>query len=549
MFKLFRLFQVLHIIGKHRLDVLLPNEPVLLPLRFLLRALPSSWFKDSAPHPESSFKDALVELGPLFIKLGQMLSTRPDLLPQGLIVELEKLQDRVPPFDDDVARLIIESELKQPVDTLFARFDHHVLASASIAQVHSAALHSGEEVVIKIVRPGIEKTIRNDIAILLSLTRWLETFFPDLRRFHPHNIALTYSNILLDELDLGLEASNAARFRRNHKHSKYIYFPEIHWDYCTRRVMVQERIYGVPLTDTATLVKQGIDLDVLSERGVEIFFSQVFNYNFFHADMHPGNIFVDVSRPDDPRYIAIDCAIAGSLSAQDQSFLAHSLYSFLQQDYNAIAQNMCDHGWVPEDTSVHELAHAMQRAAEPIFERPLNQIDFGPVLLRFYSLARRFHLEAKPQFTLLQKTVLHIEGLGRQLNPALDIWKVGRPLMEKWMKDQLGPKKLLRQFKQNAPTLLHELPELPMLIHKTLKEIRGQNYQQRQWMKQQRTLENRRRKDIAFVLAGLILIGLAFSPTASVLEAWPLLAQPDRWLAGSGMALILLRFLMGGRQN
>lgn len=548
MFKLLRLFQVLHIIGKHRLDALLPQEPLLAPLRFFLRALPSAWFQEGDPHLESRLKDALVELGPLFIKLGQMLSTRPDLLPEGLILELEKLQDRVPPFDDDAARLIIESELKQPVDTLFARFDRHVMASASIAQVHSAALHSGQEVVIKIVRPGIEKIIHNDIAILLTLTRWLETFFPDLRRFHPHNIARTYSDILLEELDLGLEASNATRFRRNHKHSKYIYFPEIYWDYSTRRVMVQERIYGVPLTDTATLVKHGIDLDVLSERGVEIFFSQVFNYNFFHADMHPGNIFVDVSQPDDPRYIAIDCAIAGSLSAQDQSFLAHSLYSFLQQDYDAIAQNMCDHGWVPEDTSVHELAHAMQRAAEPIFERPLNQIDFGPVLLRFYSLARRFHLEAKPQFTLLQKTVLHIEGLGRQLNPALDIWKIGRPLMEKWMKDQLGPKKLLRQFKQNAPTLLHELPELPMLIHKTLKEIRDQNYQQRQWMKQQRALENRRRKDLAFVLSGLVLIGLAFSPGKVLLEPLQIVA-PDLWLVGSGMALILLRFLMGGRQH
>jgi len=422
------------------------------------------------------------------------------------------------------------------------------MASASIAQVHSAALHTGEEVVVKIVRPGIEKVIRSDLALLFTLTHWIETFFPDLRRFHPHSIVITYSNIVLDELDLGLEASNAARFRRNHKHAKYIYFPDIYWQYCTSRIMVQERIYGVPLTDVATLIKHRVDLDKLSEHGVQIFFSQVFNHNFFHADMHPGNIFVDIRNPDDPSYIAIDCAIAGSLSTQDQSFLAHSLYSFLQQDYQAIAQNMCDHGWVPEDTSVHEFAHALQRAAEPIFERPLNQIDFGPVLLRFYSLARRFHLEAKPQFTLLQKTVLHIEGLGRQLNPALDIWKIGRPLMEKWMKDQLGPKKLIQQIRQNAPALLHELPELPMLIHKTLKEIRDQNYQQRKWMKQQRAIENRRRTDMAFLVAGLIIIGLAFTPTLAFLE--PLqLTSPDPKLAAAGMALILLRYFLGGRNT
>lgn len=548
MSKLIRIIHVLHIIGKHRLDELLPHESFFLPLRIFLRLLPSSWFRQADPHLESRLKDVLVELGPLFIKLGQMLSTRPDLLPQGLILELEKLQDRVPPFDDDVARALIESELKQPISTLFARFDRHAMASASIAQVHSAALHTGEEVVVKIVRPGIEKVIRSDLALLFTLTHWIETFFPGLRRFHPHSIVITYSNIVLDELDLGLEASNAARFRRNHKHAKYIYFPDIYWQYCTSRIMVQERIYGVPLTDVATLIKHRVDLDKLSEHGVQVFFSQVFNHNFFHADMHPGNIFVDIRNPDDPSYIAIDCAIAGSLSTQDQSFLAHSLYSFLQQDYQAIAQNMCDHGWVPEDTSVHEFAHALQRAAEPIFERPLNQIDFGPVLLRFYSLARRFHLEAKPQFTLLQKTVLHIEGLGRQLNPALDIWKIGRPLMEKWMKDQLGPKKLLQQIRQNAPALLHELPELPMLIHKTLKEIRDQNYQQRKWMKQQRAIENRRRTDMAFLVAGLIIIGLAFTPTLAFLE--PLqLTSPDPKLAAAGMALILLRYFLGGRNT
>ena len=548
MFTLFRIFQVIHIVGKHRLDALLPRGPLFLPARILLRLIPSSWFNQGDPHFESRLRDTLIELGPLFIKLGQMLSTRPDILPPGLIMELEKLQDRVPPFGEQEAIQIIEEELKKPISELFEKFDVTPMASASIAQVHSAELANGKKVVVKVVRPHIEKTVRRDLAVLLMLTRWAENLLTPLRRFHPHHIIVSYHDILLDEMDLAVEASNTARFRRNHKESELLYFPEVIWDYCTSKVMVQERIYGVPVSDVATLIKNNVDMDVLSERGVKLFFSQVFNDNFFHADMHPGNIFVDISDPDKPSYIAIDCAIAGSLSQQDQSFLAHNLYALLQQDYEAISKSMRENGWVPDDTDIHDLSRSLQRSIEPIFEQPLDQIDFGPVLIRFYSLARRFNLEAKPQFILLEKTVLHIEGLGRQLNPQLDIWSIGRPLMEKWVKAQLGPEKFFKKFQQDAPALLRDLPDVPRLIHTTLKELGDQNKQYRKLMKQQRKMENRRRADMAFLLLGLIAIGFALSPS---LPDFELLHQsPGRlWLACSGVGLIILRYFIGGRNT
>lgn len=548
MFTLFRIFQVIHVVGKHRLDALLPPGLVFLPARLLLRLIPSAWFSRGDPHLESRLRDTLIELGPLFIKLGQMLSTRPDVLPTGLILELEKLQDRVPPFGEQEAIRIIEDDLKKPVTELFARFDVTPMASASIAQVHSAQLANGMEVVVKVVRPNIEKTVRRDLAVLRLITGWAENLIPPLRRFHPHRIIINYHDILIDEMDLAVEASNTARFRRNHKNSELLYFPEVQWDYCTSKVMVQERIYGVPVSDVATLIKHNVNLDILSERGVVLFFSQVFNDNFFHADMHPGNIFVDISDPENPSYIAIDCAIAGSLSEDDQSFLAHNLYALLQQDYEAISKSMRDHGWVPEDTDIHDLSRSLQRAIEPIFEQPLDQIDFGPVLVRFYTMARRFDLEAKPQFILLEKTVLHIEGLGRQLNPHLDIWSVGRPLMEKWVKAQLGPEKILKKFQQDAPALLRDIPEIPQLIHNTLKELGDQNRQYRKLMKQQKSLENRRRADMAFVSLGLLAIGFALWPS---LPAMTQLALPpsNMWLASGGASLILLRFFLGGRNT
>ena len=548
MFKLFRIFQVIHIVGKHRLDGLLPREPIFLPLRFILRLIPSSWFNSGDPHLESRLRDTLVELGPLFVKLGQMLSTRPDILPAGLILELEKLQDRVPPFGEQEAIDIIERELGKPISALFEQFDATPMASASIAQVHAAELANGEKVVVKVVRPNIEKTVRRDLAVLLMLTRLAENIIPPLRRFHPHSVIVNYHDILLDEMDLSIEASNTARFRRNLKKTGFLYIPEVHWNYCTSKVMVQERIFGVPVTDVATLIKNNVDMDKLSKRGVQIFFSQVFDDNFFHADMHPGNIFVDITDPDNPSYISIDCAIAGSLSQQDQSFLAHNVYAFLQQDYEAIALSMCKHGWVPEDTDIHEFARALQRTAEPVFEQPLDQIDFGPVLVRLYSLARRFSLEAKPQFILLEKTVLHIEGLGRQLNPQLDIWNIGRPLMEKWMKEQLGPEKILKKIQQDAPGLLQSLPEIPQLIHNSLQELGDQNKQYRRLMKQQRKMENRRRADTAFLWLGLIAIGFALSPTLPNLEH--LQQSPShQWLAIAGVSVITLRYFLGGRNT
>ena len=467
-----RLWKILYIFTRYRLDDLLPTEQFPLPLRIALWLAP--WRLAPVPKKLSRgerLRLALETLGPIFVKFGQILSTRPDLIPDDIVSELVKLQDDVPPFSSDIAIRLIESELGEKVDTLFAQFDATPMASASIAQVHPATLHDGTEVVVKVVRPGINKTINRDMILLDQMARLIEKYSSEGRRLKPVEIVEDYSNTIHAELNLAIEASNATQLRRNFEGSDLIYVPEVYWDFTRTSVMVSERIYGIPVADLDALKAQNTNMKVLAERGVEIFFTQVFRDSFFHADMHPGNIFVAHGSPEKPKYIAIDCGIVGTLTEQDQHYLARNLLAFFNQDYHQVAQLHIDSGWVPSNTKVNELESAIRSVCEPIFEKPIAEISFGQVLLQLFSVARRFSMEVQPQLVLLQKTLLNIEGLGRQLYPQLDLWNTAKPYMERWIKDRYGPKGALRELKRQLPIWIEKGPQIPGLIHSSLSKL------------------------------------------------------------------------------
>ena len=389
-------------------------------------------------------RKAIEQLGPIFVKFGQILSTRRDLLADDLADELKNLQDQVPAFSSKSAIQIIESSLNLSVKDAFLQFEEQPMASASIAQVHAAQLQSGQDVVVKVIRPDIEKTIRIDIALMLVMARLLEKYWADGKRLHPVDVVKDYQTTILDELDLQREAANTSQLKRNFSESNLIYIPEIYWDYTAQHVLVMERIYGVPIADVAQLHKADVDLKLLAERGVEIFFTQVFRDSFFHADMHPGNIFVDINNPRDPRYIAIDCGIVGSLDQEDQNYLARNLLAFFNRDYRQVAKLHVSSGWVPAHTRVNEFEAAIRTVCEPIFEKPLKDISFGQFLVRLFQTARRFDMEVQPQLVLLQKTLLNIEGLGRQLYPELDLWSTAHPYLENWMRERIAPPNLFK---------------------------------------------------------------------------------------------------------
>ncbi len=467
-----RLWKILYIFTRYRLDDLLPTEQFPLPLRIALWLAP--WRLAPVPKKLSRgerLRLALETLGPIFVKFGQILSTRPDLIPDDIVSELVKLQDDVPPFSSDIAIRLIESELGEKVDTLFAQFDATPMASASIAQVHPATLHDGTEVVVKVVRPGINKTIDRDMILLDQMARLVEKYSSEGRRLKPVEVVEDYSNTIHAELNLAIEASNATQLRRNFEGSDLIYVPEVYWDFTRTSVMVSERIYGIPVADLDALKAQNTNMKVLAERGVEIFFTQVFRDSFFHADMHPGNIFVAHGSPEKPKYIAIDCGIVGTLTEQDQHYLARNLLAFFNQDYHQVAQLHIDSGWVPSNTKVNELESAIRSVCEPIFEKPIAEISFGQVLLQLFSVARRFSMEVQPQLVLLQKTLLNIEGLGRQLYPQLDLWNTAKPYMERWIKDRYGPKGALRELKRQLPIWIEKGPQIPGLIHSSLSKL------------------------------------------------------------------------------
>ncbi len=463
--QLLRLLHISWILVKHGLDEIILATHLFRPVRFLRYLAPWHALTRRAPRGVR-IRQALEELGPIFVKFGQILSTRQDLLPDDIASELSKLQDQVPPFSGKHARTLIEQALRQPIEDCFTQLDETPLASASIAQVHAARLMSGENVVVKVVRPDIEPVIRRDVSLLHYIAGLAEHFWRDGKRLRPREVVSEFEKTIYDELDLLREAANASQLGRNFKASQDLYVPEIYWPLCRRNVMVMERIYGIPVGNIDALRKANIDLKVLSERGVEIFFTQVFRHNFFHADMHPGNIFV----APDGQYMAVDFGIMGALSAEDQHYLAENFLAFFQRDYRRVAVLHVESEWVPRGTRVDEFEAAIRTVCEPIFERPLKEISFGHLLLRLFQTARRFDMEVQPQLVLLQKTLLNIEGLGRQLYPDLDLWQTAKPFLERWTAEQVGPRALFRKIREDLPLWSERLPELPELLHKSLSQ-------------------------------------------------------------------------------
>nr|WP_251068125.1 ubiquinone biosynthesis regulatory protein kinase UbiB [Marinobacter sp. C7] len=510
-----RLFRIAWVFCRYRLDTFLPIAELPGPLKVFFLLAPWHLF----PQPKLSRGDrlrlALEELGPVFVKFGQILSTRRDLLPDDMAESLKQLQDRVPPFPSNTARDIIEASLGKPVSELFAEFSPDPMASASVAQVHAATLPNGQKVVVKVLRPGIEKVIHQDLALMYLMAGLLEKYWSEGKRLHPVDVVADYDSTIHDELDLQREAANASQLRRNFENSSLIYIPFIDWDYTRKSVMVMERIHGIPIADVPALKSAGVNMKVLAEKGVEIFFTQVFRDSFFHADMHPGNIFVDVSNPADPRYIAIDFGIVGTLAPDDQSYLARNLLAFFRRDYRQVAQLHIQSGWVPPDTRVNEFEAAIRTVCEPIFERPLKDISFGHFLLRLFQTARRFNMEVQPQLVLLQKTLLNVEGLGRQLYPELDLWSTAQPFLEDWMRKRIGPSGLLKSLQSHLPSWLEQSPEMPQLIHDALLQMRHagpteqQNRDTLELLRQQqaRTERRWRRAGLAAVLVVTAAIG------------------------------------------
>jgi len=464
-----RFVRVIWIVSRYRLDALIDAEQLQhtqIPRRYLwlLRLSPARLLPIGDEPRGRRLLLALEKLGPVFIKFGQLLSTRRDLIPLDIADELANLQDHVPPFPGEVAAAMVEAALEQPISEAFHEFDTRPLASASVAQVHAATLPGGEQVVVKVVRPDIAEIIQADIALLHRLAALLEDSFPDARRLHLRQVVRDYEQTIMAELDMLKEADNTAQLRSNFAGSELLYVPRVHWQLCRSNVLVLERIYGVPISDIDELKSRGTNMRLLAERGVETFFTQVFVHNFFHADMHPGNIFVDVTDPDDPHYIAVDCAIIGTLTGEDQDYLARNLLAFFNQDYAEVARLHLESGWIPADTDAAEFERVIRRVCEPIFAKPLNEISFGQFLVTLFETASDFNMEIQPQLVLLQKTLLYIEGLGRELYPELDLWETAKPFMESWMAERVGPTAALREFAERVPEIMAQLPRLPGLV-------------------------------------------------------------------------------------
>lgn len=472
--QLVRLLHINTILARNGLDQVIVSIRLFSPFRFIVYLNPWNWFRREKLTRGEALRKTLEELGPIFIKFGQALSTRPDILPPDIASELCKLQDNVPPFASDKALAIFELAFGQSAYDVFAEFDPVPLASASMAQVHAARLKSGEEVVVKILRPNMRKIIEKDLSIMHTIASFADRYWSESKRLRPKEIVQEFEHNLLDELDLQREAANAAQLRRNFNKSPLLYIPEVFWDYTRENIMVMERIHGIPVSDINRLKEQGVDIKKLAERGVEIFFTQVFRDCFFHADMHPGNIFVSPMHPQNPQYICIDFGIIGTLSESDKRYLAENLYAFFNRDYRRVAALHVESGWVARDTRIEEFESAIRTVCEPIFEKPLKDISFAQVVLRLFQVARRFQMEVQPQLVLLQKTLLAIEGLGRQLYPELDLWATAKPFLEKWLKEQIGPRAFLKQLRENLPFLSEQLPHMPRLVYEVLQLTKEQ---------------------------------------------------------------------------
>ena len=472
-----RLLQIARIAARHRLDAVASADALAasdIPhgVRWALRAWPGRWLPAPRRPPAVRLRLALEALGPVFIKFGQLLSTRRDMLPPDYAEELAKLQDHVPPFPGEEARALVEAALGADFRARVQRFDIEPLASASIAQVHGAALTDGSEVVAKVVRPDIEGTMRADLEVLARLAGWIDRHIAASRRLRLPEVAADYAGTVLKELDMLQEAANTQRLRQNFAGSNLLYVPRVHHDLTRPNLLVLERIKGVPVSQVETLKAQGTDLALLARRGVETFFTQVFVHNFFHADMHPGNIFVDVQNPKDPHYIALDCAIIGQLSERDQDYLARNLLAFFNRDYRQVARLHLESGWVPQRTDEAEFERVIREVCDPIFAKPLTEISFGNFLVDLFRTAAEFNMEIQPQLVLLQKTLLYVEGVGRQLYPQLDLWETAKPFMERWMRERVGPLAAMRRFAERAPDVFEQLPRLPELIADTGRTLR-----------------------------------------------------------------------------
>jgi ubiquinone biosynthesis protein len=542
---LLRLLYINVVLVRHGLDEAILATHLFRPVRFLIYLSPFYWLRREVLPRGARIRRTLEDLGPIFVKFGQILSTRRDILPDDVAEELAKLQDRVPPFPGSQARAIVEKAYGQSLDKVFEHFDETPLASASIAQVHAARLKDGREVVVKVVRPEIERTIHRDVELLRTVATLAERYWSEGPRLRPREVVREYEKTIFDELDLLREAANASQLRRNFQDSPLLYVPEVYWPYTRDNVMVMERISGVPISEIAELKRRDVDMKRLSAMGVEIFFAQVFRDNFFHADMHPGNIFVCDEDPANPQYIAVDFGIVGTLSPSDQRYLAENFLAFFNRDYRRVAELHVESGWVPRETRIDEFEAAIRTVSEPIFQRPLKEISFGYFLLRLFQTARRFNMEVQPQLVLLQKTLLNIEGLGRQLDPDLDLWQTAKPYLERWMSEHVGPRAFLNNLRANLPLWAERLPALPTLLHDTLQRTEEGRIQL-EWRSRQ--LEQLRREmhqanrrtyvaivGAALILSAAALIGLEAAALGELAGA-PLLA----WVAGGLGAVILL---------
>jgi ubiquinone biosynthesis protein len=513
-----RLFELWRIAAHYRLDTLFPAEELPVKAQHALGVIkmhPAAWSSREKKNP-LKLKEALEDMGPLAIKLGQLLSTRRDLIPPEVLSQLVLLQDRVKPYDTQLAKQRIQESLKADVGTLFARFDEQPLAAASIAQVHTAALHDGREVVIKVTRPDIHNQILRDFEILAWLGNWLENRLEAARALHLSEIIQDYRQIILNELDLSLEADNTRRMRHYFTGSSMMYVPEVYMD--SKDVMVAERITGVPISDIATFDRLGMDRADLAEKGLTIFFTQVFRDNFFHADMHPGNVFVETINPSNPRFIALDCAIMGELSKHDQMTVARMLLAVMNSNFMQLIQIVHQAGWIPPGTDQDALSREMRRTVGPMVSKPMDQLDFAGILIQVMDIARRFHLEIPPQLMLLLKTLVHVEGLGTDLYPQLDIWKLAKPILTEWVKANMNPVKNIKEIGQQIPDLLLGAQDLPTLLIDSLNGLKNQSAWQDKQLReiQQMRLQMQQQQRRSWMFGSTMLIML----TIAIISPW-----------------------------
>lgn len=532
--RLYRLAHINFVLAKHGVDEVILDSHILSAFRFLTYLNPWNWVRGEKHTRGERVRLALTELGPFFVKFGQMLSTRPDLFPADIVEELSKLQDNVPAFAG--ATEIVEKVYGVPLSSMFMEFEHNALASASVAQVHSATLLNGKEVVVKVLRPGVKRIIKRDIDLLFSIANLAEKYSEAGQRLRAVEIVEEFERTLLHELDLTREAANASMLKRNFADSDMLYIPEIHWEYARTNVMIMEKIHGIPIANIQKLHEAKINMKLLAERGVEIFFTQVFRDCFFHGDMHPGNIFVSKDNPNNPQYIAVDFGIIGTLGPIDQRYLAENMLAFFKRDYHKVSQLHIDSGWIPATTRVDEFESAIRTVCEPIFEKPLKDISFGRFLLSLFQVGKQFDMQVQPQLLLLQKTLLHIEGLGRQLYPELDLWSTAKPHLEKWLRKKMGVKAALQQVQERAPYWLERLPEVPDLLYSSLTYMHQQSLPKStlEINKPRRKAQRKSRKSGLFGAAIGLLLGAAVVISSGT-DWWPF-ATETASLAG-GLAL------------